>query len=154
MRWWSGLQPEWRQGSGPLPPALYVCDAGEWGPLRNCGKNGVALVLLAAAWYARQFGAKPEWITAVTDVRRALEGMVQGGVSVGGKCAASSVITSNSTRPIKRYAQCSYSFSHLLIFCAVPAVADSANFPTAAINHYYYYYYIIHENVNTNFSME
>ncbi|KAF7982028.1 hypothetical protein HWV62_30282 [Athelia sp. TMB] len=102
MSWWCGLQPEWRQGTGLLPPALYVCDSGEWGALRNCGKNGVALILLAAAWYARQFGAQPEWVTAVTDVRRTLEGMVEGDAGTGDKRATSAIDPSSPIRPRKR----------------------------------------------------
>ncbi|KAF7984494.1 hypothetical protein HWV62_14626 [Athelia sp. TMB] len=100
MRWWCALQPAWRQGTGSLPPALYTCEAGEWGTLRNCGKNGLALVLLAVAWYGYQFGAEPEWVVAITDVRRALEGMIQGGI--GSKRAASVADVTTSDRRSKR----------------------------------------------------
>lgn len=96
MLWWYTLQPAWRQGNGTLPPALYLCEVGEWGQLRNSGRNGIILVLLAAAWYGRAVGSSPEWVAAITDVRRVLEGMVEG----GGKRAASSidVLESNVSR--------------------------------------------------------
>ncbi|KAF7976999.1 hypothetical protein HWV62_4926 [Athelia sp. TMB] len=98
MRWWCALQPAWRRGSGVLPPSLYFCEVGEWGPLRNCGKNGLYLVMLSAAWYGHAFGRESDWVTAVIDIRRALEGMVEG----GGKRASSP--SPSAEAPRKRYA--------------------------------------------------
>lgn len=77
-KWWSGLQPTWRQGDGELPPAQYICDEGDWGPLRNSGKNGLGLVVLSLVWWGRELGTSPLWTAAVKDVARVMEGMVQG----------------------------------------------------------------------------
>ncbi|KAF7980677.1 hypothetical protein HWV62_37109 [Athelia sp. TMB] len=99
MRWWSALQPEWRHGDGKLPPALYVCDTGEWEGLRNSGKNGLAMVLLSVWWQGSSVGGNtPEWVAAVIDIRRTLEGMIQ----VGGKRTASSVTPASSAGSRKR----------------------------------------------------
>ncbi|KZP34553.1 hypothetical protein FIBSPDRAFT_702279, partial [Athelia psychrophila] len=70
VKWWSGLQPSWRQGDGQLPPPHYVCDQGEWGALRNCGKNGLGMVVLSLVWWGRALGKSSLWTTAVMDVAR------------------------------------------------------------------------------------
>lgn len=77
-KWWSGLQPAWRHGDGELPPPQYVCDEGDWGALRNCGKNGLGMVVLSLVWWGRALGTSPLWIAAAKDVARVMEGMVQG----------------------------------------------------------------------------
>lgn len=77
VKWWSGLQPSWRAGDGELPPPLYVCDEGDWGALRNCGRNGLGMVALSLAWWGRALGKTPLWTAAVRDVARVMEAMVQ-----------------------------------------------------------------------------
>lgn len=77
-KWWSGLQPSWRQGDGELPPAQYVSDQGVWGPLRNCGKNGLGMVLLSLVWWGRALGVCTLWTASIMDVARVMEAMVEG----------------------------------------------------------------------------
>lgn len=111
-QWWSGLQPSWRRGDGLLPSPLYVCDQGEWGPLRNCGKNGLGMVVLSLVWWGRALGKTPIWTAAVMDVARVMEGMVQ---SDGGQTLKrAGEVVSNSK--IKRFVSRSFcSFGHSLI---------------------------------------
>lgn len=78
IAWWMHIQPAWRKSEGDLPHAIYACDDGDWGALRKSGKNGVFMVLLSVAWWARGLGkVSPLWVSMVTDMRRALESMTE-----------------------------------------------------------------------------
>ncbi|KAF7967194.1 hypothetical protein HWV62_35596 [Athelia sp. TMB] len=78
LAWWMHLQPLWRKNEGDLPHAIYACDDGDWGALRKSGKNGLFMVLLSVAWWARGVGkVLPVWSNMVIDIRRALDSMAE-----------------------------------------------------------------------------
>lgn len=104
VSWWSGLQPSWRQGDGMLPPPQYICDQGDWGPLRNCGKNGLGMVILSLVWWGRDMGKSPLWTAAVMDVARVMEAMVQ----VDGNTSKRPAEEVVSRKPSKRFVSRSF----------------------------------------------
>lgn len=99
VTWWMHLQPLWRANDGDLPHAIYTCDEGDWGGLIKSGKNGLFLVLLSMAWWAR--GTKrvpPMWVTLVVDITRALESMAMV-ASTRQQTGTSKASASNLKRP-------------------------------------------------------
>jgi hypothetical protein len=77
-KWWSNLQPEWREKS---PQGIVVCNheiSGNWASLKVGGKNGIVTVMMSLGWWgAVAKGDSAEWIAAVEDVTFALRGCLQ-----------------------------------------------------------------------------
>ncbi|KAH9886768.1 hypothetical protein C8Q73DRAFT_657877 [Cubamyces lactineus] len=77
QRWWSGLQPSWRNQTEDQP--LVPADRGEWGPLECPGKNGLLIILLSLLWWreAATDSTLDRWHAAIADVRWVAEAMAQ-----------------------------------------------------------------------------
>lgn len=88
LNWWIDIQPEFRQGTGERPPAVYdtgpATSTDVWAPLRKGGPNGLVCVLTILVWWGQCAGVHsqwhedmlPLWKATVVDVTRCMERML------------------------------------------------------------------------------
>ncbi|KAI0743719.1 hypothetical protein C8Q80DRAFT_1272367 [Daedaleopsis nitida] len=105
QKWWTHLQPEWRQEQGEWP--LSTTDSPEgcavrdgWDSLLVAGPNGMFIPLISAAWWLRAMDSNdPNKAVVVAELRWVLDMLL---IALARKRARSSSVVSEGERPSKR----------------------------------------------------
>ncbi len=78
VRWWTSVQPKWRQTDSGLPLPDYSRDLSA---IRKGGRLGISYILLGLRWWGLADPDLPTWKAMVDDVSRCLKQLKGGRAS-------------------------------------------------------------------------